>query len=186
MESLSLHTVSNLKDIYVDEGVKIRPLDQSDTARILEILASDRSIRDKVTVASRLHTPEDVKTEIEHYNKDPNLIRYTLLKENNPIGLVSLWRDDFSGTLPQLNDYGFGYFLDPDERGKGFITRAVQTLMDTVAKNLHVNQFVAFCEDSNSKSIAVLTKLGFERTDILFREPNNGWIERKYIKPGIQ
>ena len=187
MESLNLHNVPDLKDIYIFEGIKLRPLDQSDTERILEILASDRSIRDKVTVASRLYAPEDVKTEIERYHKDANLIRYALLKQNSPIGLVSLWRDDgFSGTPPQLDDYGFGYFLDPNERGKGFITRAVQTLMDTVTKKFHVNQFVAFCEDSNSDSIAVLTKLGFERTNILFREPYNGWIERKYIKPVIQ
>ena len=55
--------------------------------------------------------------------------------------------------------------------------------MDTVAKNLRVNQFIAFCEDSNHESIAVLTRLGFKPTAETFTEPDNGWIERKYTKP---
>jgi RimJ/RimL family protein N-acetyltransferase len=95
-----------------------------------------------------------------------------------------LWRDEgYFGTPPQVNDYGFGYFLDPKERGNGFVTRAIQKLMDTVVKNLRVNQFVAFCEDSNTESISVLLKLGFKPTNKTFPEPINGWIERKYEKP---
>ena len=184
MKPLNLHKISGLNEIDVCQGVKLRPLYQSDATRILEILAADKSIRDKVTVASRLHTPKDIAIEIEHYRKDLGLIRYVLLKENNPIGLISLWRDDgFFGTSPNPNDYGFGYFLDPHERGKGLITLAVQSLMKTTAGNFHVRQFVAFCEDRNHESIAVLTKLGFKPTDKTFVEPDHGWVERKYVKP---
>lgn len=111
------------------------------------------------------------------------MIRYVLLKKDNPIGLISLWRDDgFFGTPPYPDDYGFGYFLDPKERGKGLVTRSVQSLMDAAINNLKVNQFIAFCEDNNKESISVLTRLGFMPTDKLFTEPTTGWIERKYIK----
>lgn len=187
MESLNLHSVSSFKEIDVSEDVKLRPLRQSDATHILEILAADNNIRSRVTVASRLHSPGDVATEIERYQKDPNLIRYTLLKENRPIGLVSFWRDDgFFGTPPNADDYGFGYFLDPSERGKGLVTTALQSLMKTVVKNFNVRQFVAFCEDNNHESIAVLVKLGFKPTNETFSEPNHGWIERKYLKPTIR
>lgn len=54
--------------------------------------------------------------------------------------------------------------------------------MNAVVKNLRVNQFIAFSEDRNHKSIAVLTKLGFKPTDETLPEPKKGWIERKYIK----
>lgn len=180
---LNLHTISQLQEVYIREGIKLRPLVSSDSMRLLEILAEDSSIRAKVTVASRFHTNEDIEAEIEHYRKDAGLIRYVLLKDKNPIGLVSFWRDEgYFGTPPNLDDYGFGYFLDPNERGKGLITNAIQNLMNTAIKNLHVNQFVAFCEDNNDESIAVLTKLGFKPTDKTFPEPNKGWMERKYIK----
>ena len=180
---INLHTISALQEIKLSDGVKLRPLIQSDDARILEVLKADSSIRDRVSVASRLHTVKDITKEIEQYRKDAGLIRYVLLKEDNPIGLVSLWRDDgLFGEPPHLDDYGFGYFLDPNERGKGLTTRAVQSLMDAVVENLKVNQFVAFCEDNNKESVSVLLRLGFEPTDTLFPEPDNGWMERKYIK----
>jgi len=183
----NLHAIAALQEIHVRNDVKLRPLRSTDAERLLEILAADNSIRDKVTVASLFHTPEDVTTEVKRYHEDFGLIRYTLLKKNNPIGLVSLWRDEgYFGTPPQPDDYGFGYLLDPKERGKGLVTSAVQSLMDTTAKSLHVNQFVAFCDDKNTESIAVLTKLGFKPTNETFPEPLHGWIERKYVKPKQQ
>ncbi|MBI2074277.1 MAG: GNAT family N-acetyltransferase [Candidatus Levybacteria bacterium] len=182
--TINLHTISALKEIFVRGGIKLRPLRSSDAMRLLEILSDDSSIRDKVTVASRLHTPEDVIKEVKNYHKETGLIRYTLLKEDKPIGIVSLWRDEgYFGTAPQPDDYGFGFFLDPKERGKGLVTNALQCIMDTLVKNLHVNNFVVFCEDSNHESIAVLTKLGFGPTDKTFSEPYKGWLERKYVKP---
>lgn len=180
---INLHTIPALQWIHVHEGIKLRSLRSSDAKRLLDILANDSSIRNRVSVAARFHTPEDVEAEIKRSLKEMSFIRYSLLKDDNPIGLVSLWRDNgYFGTPPQLDDYGFGYFLDPDERGKGLVTNAVQKLMETAANNLKVNQFVAFCEDNNKESIAVLTRLGFEPTDKRYPEPYNGWIERKYIK----
>ncbi|KKR30556.1 MAG: hypothetical protein UT61_C0005G0037, partial [Candidatus Woesebacteria bacterium GW2011_GWA1_39_8] len=105
----NLHAIAALQEIHVRNDVKLRPLRSTDAERLLEILAADNSIRDKVTVASLFHTPEDVTTEVKRYHEDFGLIRYTLLKKNNPIGLVSLWRDEgYFGTPPQPDDYGFG------------------------------------------------------------------------------
>lgn len=179
----SLHSIIALQKVKVCKGLKIIPLDQSHAKRILEILDRNNSIRDRVSVASRLHKLEDVKREIKKYRKDTGLIRYTIVKGKTPIGLVSLWRDDGFWGEAHLNDYGFGFFLDPNERGNGYITRAVQRLIKVVSQNLYVNQFVAFCEDSNHKSIAVLTRLEFKPTKETFIEPAKGWVERKYIKP---
>lgn len=180
--TISLHTIPALQEINVRDKVKLRPLIQSDAEQLLQILAKDHNIREKVTVASRLHSAEDVAEEIKRYRSDTGLIRYTLLLDENPVGLVSLWRDDGFWGKKNLDDYGFGFFLDPKERGKGLVTSAVKKLLEIVPQNIHVNQFVAFCEDENKQSLVVLKKLGFESTDQTLREPNNGWIERKYIK----
>ena len=180
---VNLHEVQALQNIQVREGVNLRPLDVADAKRILEILESDASIRGRVSVASKMHTPEDVKTQVEIYRKSSDFIRYAILENDNPIGLVSFWRDiDNSFDAPDNpDDYGFGYFLDPSKRGTGIVTDSVRSLMDVASENLHINQFIAYCEDDNANSIAVLTKLGFQSTDIVLDEQSYGWSERKYV-----
>ena len=182
-QPISLLSITALQEIQVDEELKLLPLNKSHTKRILEILEADKSIRRKVSVASRINSPIDIENEIEYYRNTTGLIRYTLLRASNPVGLVSFWREDglFWGEV-NLDNYGFGFFLDPNERGKGIITRSVQKIMDTAVKNMKVEQFIAFCEDNNKESVSVLAKLGFEPTDDTLVEPDNGWIERKYAK----
>jgi len=183
MKPPNLHRIPALQKIDVRNTLLLRPLESSDATALLNILEKDSSIRKKVTIASRVHSPRDIETEIEMYQKDEGLIRYTLLKNNVPIGLISFWRDEGYFEKPTSpNDYGFGYFLDPNERGKGLITEAVHCLMDVSKENLHANQFVAFCEDGNHQSIAVLTRLGLKPTNKTFTEPTTGWMEQKYVK----
>jgi len=62
------------------------------------------------------------------------------------------------------------------------VTEAVRSLMETAMQNLHVENFIAYCEKDNVSSIAVLTKLGLHLTDIELTEQNSGWVESKYIK----
>lgn len=183
VQSINLHEVQTLQYIRVRAGLTLRPLDKVDAPRILEILDADTSIRESVSVASKLHTLEDIEAEVESYLKDINLIRYAILENDNPIGLVSLWRDigNTFDAPDNPDDYGFGYFIDPSKRGKGIVTDSVRHIMGIAAKNFTVNQFIAYCEDSNASSLAVLTKLGFQPTDIVLIEQNNGWSERKYI-----
>lgn len=69
-QPVNLHTISALQEINISDGLKLRPLNQSDDVRILEILAADTSIRNRVTVASRLYTAKDITVEIERYRKD--------------------------------------------------------------------------------------------------------------------
>jgi RimJ/RimL family protein N-acetyltransferase len=182
-ENTNLHSIPALQAIRVRDGIDLRPLSEVDGPSLLAILDSDPNIRIRVTVASRLHDAESIRKEVALYRSDQGLIRYTILARNKPIGLVSLWRDSgFFGDAIDLNAYGFGYFLDPQERGKGIITNTVTRLMEVVSSILPVSQFMAFSEDNNLASTGILTKLGFERTDQTFTEPINGWLGRKYVK----
>lgn len=181
-EPINLHSVEAFKQISIEDDISLVPLAQSHAEQILKILEKDKTIREKVKVASLMHNFEDVAAEIKRYKSYTGLIRYVLIKDKNPVGMISLWRDDGFWGVENLDDYGFGYFLDPDERGQGLITRAIDRLMDVVAENLYVHQFVVFCEDHNKQSIALLKKLGFEPTDQTFPEPDKGWIERKYVR----
>lgn len=184
-ERQNLHEVAKLQGVRVREGVELRPLDITDTDQILEVLDTDPGIRDRVSVASDMYTAEDVAKAVEAYRSDPDTLRYAIVEDGKVIGLVSLWRaTDLPFDKPdELDDYGFGYFLHPDSRGKGIVVDSVRALMDSAKDQLYVRQFIAFCEDDNPESIAVLSKLGFGKTETKLTEENSGWVEYLYIKP---
>lgn len=178
---MDLHEVDALQEIAVRGGLFLRPLAASDSEQLLAILDRDPDIRERVTVAKRLHDQHDIEREVEAIADDDGLIRYVIVENGVVIGLISLWRDDgFFGQAPEPDGYGFGYFLDPLARGRGVITTSLQVLMNTLQAALPVRVFMAFCEDDNQESSIVLMKLGFERTDEVYGEPNTGWQERKY------
>jgi RimJ/RimL family protein N-acetyltransferase len=178
-----LHQLDQFAEVHVRGGVNLRPLEEADAPAIVAILQADPTIKDRVTVASRISNEEDVVAEVDRYKKDGSVIRFAIEEQGKCVGLVSFWRDTgFFGHDARPNTYGFGYFLDPAERGKGLITDSVRTLMETANANLKIDSFIAFCEDSNQESVAVLNKLGLEPTDITYPEPTHGWVERMYEK----
>jgi RimJ/RimL family protein N-acetyltransferase len=170
--------------VQVREGIVLRPLEKTDAAPILDILDKDPGIRDRVSVASKMHTTEDVAEQVDAYRGDAHLIRYAIVEDESVIGLVSLWRDiDNPFDAPDNpDDYGFGYFLSPSKRGSGIVTDSVQRLMDTASEHLEIRQFIAYCEKDNKDSIALLGKLGFNLTNVELTEQNTGWVEVKYEK----
>lgn len=179
-----LHEHQELQKVPVREDCYLRPLETQDAKYILAILNDDQLIREYVTVAARMHTADDVMREIEAYKTDEEgLIRYTIVYQERCVGLVSLWKDPgYFGQTPEPGGYGFGYFIDPALRGRGIVTDAVSALMQRASQVLDIKRFIAFSEDENVASGAVLRKLGFTATDDAFSEPTHGWIERKYVK----
>lgn len=183
IDVVDLHSQAALQEIEVRPEVVLRPMVIEDAPEILAILDADPSIRDRVSAATGMVNKEGVQDEIDLYRADTGLIRYMIHSHGKVAGLVSLWRDDgFFGQDAQPHTFGFGYFLDPEQRGKGLVTDSVQKLMDAASSNFRVDSFIAFCEDDNRESVSVLTKLGFAPTDQKFHEPSYGWDERKYEK----
>ena len=177
-----LHSAPALQEVAVRESVRLTPLSEDHAEPLLETLSADPSIRDRVAVASKIHTKEDVQKEIERYHNDPALIRYSLFVEQQYAGLVSLWNDDgMFGMPPDPTAFGFGYFLNPDYRGKGLVTDSIKALMEATQKNFKVTQFIAFCEDDNRDSIKLLKKMGFDPEGEVLPDEKSGWIARKYI-----
>jgi len=168
----------------VREGVQLRPLQVKDATEILDALEADPQIRERVTIASRLFTPEDVAAEVERAETTETfLLRYVIVEHEKVVGMLSFWQDlGYFGYEPAPNTFGFGYFLHPDARGRGLVTDAIKAMMDAAQAELTVDSFIAFCEDDNAASVHVLNKMGLQATDQTFTEPTTGWTERKYEK----
>lgn len=167
--------------VKVRDGVFLRPMEAHDAVRILEIIEADPTIRQRVSIASRLHTVKDVRQEVTLSESDGGVVRYVVVSGGVVVGLISLWRDSgYFGHQANPNAYGFGYFLDPTVRGRGLVSDGITCLMDELVKNIPVELFLAFCEDDNRGSVGVLTRLGFVPTDQTYSEPHTGWTERRY------
>lgn len=180
----NLNTILALQVINVRKNIKLRPLDIKDAAQLLKILEIDPSIRNHVSIASKINTKDDVAEQAAYYKNDPHLVRYVILENDVVIGMVSFWRgiNNAFNAPDNPNSCGFGYFLNPCRRGNGIIYDCVNSIMKIAINNLYIKNFIAYCEYNNSKSIKVLKKLGFKRTNINLTEQSNGWLERKYIK----
>lgn len=180
---INLHEQPDLQEVMVRPGLRLRPMQDLDAPELLAILEEDPSIRDQVTVASRMRTEDDVRREVTDYKADDSVIRYVIDSDRKCVGLVSFWRDTgFFGQEANPHAFGFGYFLSPTERGKGFVTDSVSKLMETAQRAFRVDSFIAFCEDNNTASKAILLRLGLTPSAVTYPEPTHGWTERMYEK----
>jgi len=177
-----LRDIAALHEVWVREHVLLRPLRKTDGPALLAILENDPTIRKRVGFAATVNSQADYLAQLKAIAADPGLIRYGIHERGRLVGMVSLWRDEgFFGQEPERGGYGFGFFLDETARGRGLMTNSVAALMNCVEANVKVRMFLAFCEDDNQASKAVLAKLGFSSTDEVFGESSHGWKERKYL-----
>jgi len=75
----SLHDIPELQKVQVREGVELRPLTTGDATQILSILETDPNIRNRVSVASKMHTQQDVAEQVQAYPNDEHTIRYGIV-----------------------------------------------------------------------------------------------------------
>ena len=182
-KTVSLHDQPSLKRIQVRDGVSLRPLENSDASAVLAAINADPSIRMRVTVAARIFTEEDVRNEVAKYKTNEGLLRYVIVEDKKVVGLISFWRDNgFFGQEVEKDTYSFGYFLNPAARGRGLVTDSLKALLQAAQESLRINAFIAYCEEDNASSIAVLENLGLKATGKVYKEPSTGWIEHLYEK----
>jgi len=145
--------------------------------RVFEILEKDPKIREKfVTWTAGLTSEEAVRKAIKKFQDNPVVFRFAIVEDDRLIGYVGTWSN-----TPDGKEYDSGYFIDPDERGKGIVSAATKALIETASKNLPVELFAMYIWDGNEPSKAVARKLGFKPTDIIEPEPALGGVpERRW------
>lgn len=177
----NLQKIPALQKIDVQGSVVLRPLETTDAGALLGILDADPTIRERVGVASRLHSTHDIDTLLEEERDDTAIIRYVILESGMVVGLINFWRaGGYFGDKADPDDYGFGYFLAPSARGRGLVTSSLAAIMNVAVEQLAAKRFIAFCEADNLASSAALKKAGFKQTDIAWEDTEHDWVEQKY------
>lgn len=170
------------REILTEQGFKLRFLRPEDAEGIYEIFQADPMIQSYVTWTAGLENAEDVRRAIEEFQSKQSL-RYAITDEDSVVGYIGIWKDRgyFTGK-PAEGEYGFGYFVDPAERGRGIVTSAAKALTAEAERVFPIEIYSLYIEDGNLASQAVARKLGFGRTDTVVEEPKLHCLERRWEK----
>ncbi|HVX24502.1 MAG TPA: GNAT family N-acetyltransferase [Candidatus Saccharimonadales bacterium] len=160
--------------VPVENDLHLRRLQPVDAHRIFEILRADPEIKTRVTWVSGHNSVGDLQDTIEGFDRRQSP-RYGIIAQEELVGYVGLFRSPISST-----GYDMGYFCDPAARGRGYVPKAVATLMALTQSSERVSSFGLNIADDNIASQAVASKLGFVRTDVVIRDMVLDCDERRY------
>lgn len=63
----------------------------------------------------------------------------------------------------EVPEYNIGYIVDVEQEGKGYVTEAVQEVVDVLFLELNAHRISIECDDTNLRSIRVAERCGFVR-----------------------
>ncbi|MFF3751509.1 GNAT family N-acetyltransferase [Streptomyces sp. NPDC002018] len=135
-------------------GVGFTPL-EADDAEALHRWRSDPVAAHEVGLWPRPLSAlrERVERDIDDQNRDDFLV---LLPDGTPVGHVALLDEDMVDGTAQAY-----LMLDPDHRGQGYGTDALDALADLAFGELPVHRLEAITHTDNTAALAVLRKTGF-------------------------
>jgi len=160
------------------ERLQLRALQSSDADDLFEVRFHDEVIK---FIAREKPTEKDtIKQFIVDRNEDfknGKIVFWAIQKKENPslIGTICLWNFNDTKTIAEV-----GYELHPEYHNKGFMSEALQVVLEFGFTSLKLYAIEAFTDKNNENSRLLLNKFNFiydaNRTDEGF--PNN----RIYIK----
>ena len=90
--------------------------------------------------------------------------------DDDLVGWVDYDRDDDHDWL-EPGEVNVGYCLVPAARGKGYASRAVELLLESLARDTEHNVATLLIHPENSRSLALARRLGFVRHGDVNAEP---------------
>ena len=164
--------------IMIDEGLALQRVESDDAEDLFQIIQSAPEIKLNVTWPASVNSVEDTSESIKYLLKEDKFQPYALKENNSTIGYIGTWKPD-----NKQHEIGFSYFLDKNKRGRGYVTRALQRLMQVAKEKLQARMFVVNIIDTNEASKAIAAKLGFEATDKLLKDEVLKAMLRRYERP---
>ena len=141
------------------ERLKLRPISKQDVENLF-LLRSNPIVNKHLerTPPAQLSDVEDFIWKIKEGQKT-GLSFYWIIEEKSTgqfLGTICLWNID-----NQSNSGEIGYELLPQYHGNGYMSEAVDAVINYVRKNLNVNMIAAYSALANYSSSRLLEKKGF-------------------------
>ncbi|SNZ02711.1 ribosomal-protein-alanine N-acetyltransferase [Terribacillus aidingensis] len=153
--------------MYQSDRLLIRPLKETDTEQLLDLNVRNRELFESISPVERNDTDythntyrKNIGAALKDWREDKGYEFGIFLKESGSlIGTVSL----FFIERKTSNRCMIGYSLDRAHNGNGYMTEAVQLVLDFAFGEAHFYRVEAGVMPRNKGSIAVLEKCGFLR-----------------------
>jgi [ribosomal protein S5]-alanine N-acetyltransferase len=153
--------------LYQSDRLLIRPLKETDTEQLLDLNLRNRVLFESISPVKRhdsdyTHSKyqKNIKAALDDWKEDKRYEFGIFLKEKDSlIGTISL----FFIERKTAERCMIGYSLDEAHNGKGYMTEAVQLVLDFAFGEAHFHRVEAGVMPRNQGSIAVLEKCGFQR-----------------------
>ncbi|PAD20059.1 GNAT family N-acetyltransferase [Terribacillus saccharophilus] len=153
--------------MYESERLQIKPLEKKHASELLDLNLRNRELFESISPVDRSdsdYTLEKYKKNIEAAQKDwQEDKRYEfgifLKQEDVLIGTASLFFIERNTAEKCM----IGYSLDEAHNGKGYMTEAVQLVLDFAFEDGKFHRIEAGVMPRNLGSVAVLEKCGFQR-----------------------
>ena len=163
--------------LRIDDSVVLRQIAESDAEVLMALIDLNRS-------SLREWLPwVDFTTDIRHVVRfigrsiaqaaDDNGLTFGIVCDGVLAGVLGQHHVDALNRKTEL-----GYWLDPEHRGRGIVTRSTARLTDYAFTDQDCNRVVLHCAVGNVKSRAVAERLGFVQEGIL-REAE--WLNEHYV-----
>jgi RimJ/RimL family protein N-acetyltransferase len=144
-----------------DSKIHLRLFNHGDEEDLLR-LVQDENVQKYVPWAKRIHDLESARETIDNFTSSWErqvMARYVIDIDGNFAGYTGLWTDK------QPNYYEFGFAVFPELRGQGIGKKVVAEVINIAKTKLQAKGMVAYVDDSNDASKAVVVSFGFSPTD---------------------
>jgi RimJ/RimL family protein N-acetyltransferase len=149
------------------ERLLLRPLEMSDSSAFLGIFSDARTMQywSKQPISSMAEAESLIKQDIEWSELDNCICLGVALSDSNlVVGKITLFQLDKQNRRAEI-----GYVMDRRQWGKGYMTEAMEWLLDYAFEVLKLHRLEADTDPDNIPSLALLERFGFTREG-LFRD----------------
>jgi ribosomal-protein-serine acetyltransferase len=152
--------------LQTSDDLALVPRHPGDAAEMFEIVDRHRAdLREWLTWIDATHTVSDVRRYAQFAQAQfiaGASFDYAVVRDGAIVGAVGLHGFDWASRRAEM-----GYWLSPDARGRGTMTRAAATLAVHAFEELLVHRLEIHCVVENTRSRAVAERLGCKLEGIM-------------------
>jgi ribosomal-protein-alanine N-acetyltransferase len=160
--------------ILKTERLELRRLSDNDKDTIF-LLRSNESIKKYIDrpLINTIEEAIEFITRINNGIQEDKLIYWAISFKENPelIGTICLWNFSSENQSAEL-----GYELRPNFQGQGFMTEAINCVIQYAFKNIAIKTLEAYTHKDNLNSVRLLEKNGFRLESHKIYEENLSFI----------
>jgi ribosomal-protein-serine acetyltransferase len=162
MGTSKYRTLIPLFDELHDERILVRPYRESDAQDLFDAVAESREhLRPWLPFADRHQAVEETREWINSTRAQ------WIMRENLNMSIWEKASGRFLGGIGlhprdwEIGSFSIGYWLRTSAEGRGYVTAAVQLLVEYAFTSLHAQRLEIRCNERNERSAAVARRLGF-------------------------